>query len=185
MKLILASKSQRRIELLQKITKDFESIPATSPEEFSLDSGIEEAMKHLAYHKAREVYEHHMDAVVIGSDTLVFLGNTPIGKPKVRAYAKEMLMKMRGRTHQVYTSVAIISKSKEIVFVDVTDVTFKMFSEEELDEFLDKDEWRDKSGGYAIQSLDERYVESIDGDIYTVIGFPYQRVKEALNYIYK
>lgn len=183
MKIILASKSPRRIDLLKTITSDFEVIPSKSMEILDLSKGIEEGMKTLAYEKAYDVFKVNPDSIVIGSDTLIFFKNHPIGKPKDRDHAREILGTLRGKSHYVYTSVALISKDIEIKLIDKTELIFKNFSNDDLEEFLDTNIWTDKSGAYAIQSLDERYVQSINGDTETVIGFPTTIIKDALKYI--
>src|SRR5699024_10044919 len=134
-----------RIELLKKIIDDFEVIPSTVEEVLDLNYGIEEGMKKLAYAKAHEVFKSNSESIVIGSDTLVFLKDKPLGKPKDRAHASQILKSLRGQKHSVYTSVAILSQLMEILYVKRTDVTFKDFSDEDLYEFLDTNIWTDKS----------------------------------------
>ncbi len=120
MKIILASQSPRRIALLKTIVHDFDVIASEIEEVLELEDGIEEGMKKLAYAKAHDVFQKHPEALVIGSDTLVFLGNTPLGKPKDRSDASRILSLLRGQKHCVYTSVAILSPTMDIVYVERT-----------------------------------------------------------------
>lgn len=183
MNIILASKSPRRIDLLKTITRDFEVIPSCSMEILDLSKGIEEGMKTLAYEKAYNVYKKNQDSLVIGSDTLIFFENKAIGKPKDKNHAREILSQLRSNSHFVYTSISFISSHIDLRIIDKTEVVFKNFSDDDLEEFLDTNIWTDKSGAYAIQSLDERYVGAIHGDIETVIGFPTKIIKQSLDFI--
>ncbi len=175
-KLILASKSPRRKELLELLGFDFDVISSEVDEVSSEDLSPEEMVKALAYQKAKAVFETHPDNVVLGSDTIVVVDDEILGKPKNEKQAKEMMLKMKDREHQVITGVAVLSKKEEIVFSDISNVHFNDIEEAEIDRYVKTDEPYDKAGGYAIQGWAARYISAIEGNYYTIMGLPLDKV---------
>jgi septum formation protein len=180
-KLILASRSPRRKELLGLLGYDFDVIVSDVSESVNEDLSPVELVKTLAYQKAIAVFEKHSHDVVLGCDTIVVVDDEILGKPKNQGQAKEMMLKMKNREHQVITGVAILSEEKKIVFSNTSVVHFNDIAEKEIDEYIKTPEPYDKAGGYAIQGWAARYISAIEGNFYTIMGLPLDQVFENLN----
>lgn len=194
MKIILASESPRRIELLKMSGINFQSQSSDIDEDFLVEkilnkkesknfySVAEEITMCLAYEKANYIYEkykNNKNLLVIGSDTLVVKDDKILGKPKNFEEAKSMLIGLCGKTHRVYTSVCMISNKKIDTFSDYTEVTFHEFNEiteQIIDMYIKTKSPFDKAGSYGIQDMGSLLVKKIDGDYYTVMGFPISKV---------
>lgn len=179
-KIILASKSPRRKELLSMLGIKFDVIVSDIDEKIDYQNNLVEEIKKLSYQKAYAVFVTHQDDIVIGSDTIVYIDNEVLGKPKSIEEAKHMLHKLSNRTHQVVTAVTIISKDKVDSFASITDVTFYELTDQEINEYVDTVEPLDKAGAYAIQGKGSEFVKSINGDFYTVVGLPIAEVYRHL-----
>ena len=182
-KIILASASPRRKELLAKAEISFTVIPAAGEEKrTSEDPG--EAVQQLARDKAewvaQSLAECEEGTLVIGSDTIVVFENRILGKPKDRRDAAETLEKLQGNTHQVYTGVTVLERKAgkwvEHTFFESTDVTFYPVSREEIQDYIATGEPMDKAGSYGIQGLFGIYVKGICGDYNNVVGLPVARL---------
>jgi septum formation protein len=178
--LILASSSPRRKELLQFLQIPFQTIHANVDESIDQKLTVEEAVKDLAARKAEAVGAEHKGCCVIGSDTIVVVDGKILGKPADRSDAKKMLHMLSGRTHFVYTGVAIIQDKNRTVFAEKTEVTFWELSEEEIESYLETGEPFDKAGSYGIQGYGSLLVKSIAGDYFTVVGLPVSRLSREL-----
>ena len=183
--LILASQSPRRQEILTLAGFEFSVCPADAewaPEGLSPFDRVRE----LAHSKAAQVAKNHPNSIVLGSDTMVVLGENALGKPRNEQDAVDMLMSLQGNSHQVMTGVWIIETDesgnavKEDGFTDVTTVDFWAFSEDEAREYVTTKEPMDKAGAYAIQGKGMRFVKGICGDYYTVMGLPGGRLVRFL-----
>ena len=179
-KIILASASPRRKELLEKAGISFEIITGTG-EEKTNSSDPEEMGKELSYGKAESVAENVVeDAVIIGADTIVFYDGCILGKPKDAEDAVETLLKLQGNTHQVYTGVTVLIKEggniRSLIFAECTDVTFYPVSENEIRAYVNSGEPMDKAGSYGIQGTFGVYVKGICGDYSNVVGLPVARL---------
>ena len=183
MRLILASASPRRRELLGKLPYKFEVIPAAG-EEVSAETLPAEMVRELARRKAREVYASHPDAVVIGCDTVVDFDGQVMGKPRDREDALRMLRTLSGKVHFVHTGVCVLSPIGNWEFCDSTEVHFRTLSEDEIARYVDSGEAYGKAGAYGIQD-DSRFAQSFVGDYDNVVGLPVYRLKEILDTIYK
>lgn len=189
MKLILASGSPRRREILTDLGYSFDVKTADFDEsQVSLEKPSE-GVRALALGKATAAAEAtSVDAptVFLGSDTVVALNDVVMGKPADEEDAKAMLRALSGKTHVVYTGVALVEKNErgEIVssetFVEATEVTFFELTDEEIDWYVGTGEPMDKAGAYGIQGLGRVLVEGIRGDYETVVGLPAARVYRAL-----
>ena len=175
--LILASQSPRRQEILTLAGFDFTVCPAAT--EWAPDGLVPfDRVRELARSKAVEVANKHPNSIVLGSDTMVVLGEKALGKPRDEQDAVNMLMNLQGRTHEVMTGVWIIETDsfgntvKEDGFTDVTTVDFWAFSEDEAREYVATKEPMDKAGAYGIQGKGMRLVKGINGDFFTVMGLP-------------
>ena len=179
-KIILASGSPRRRELLTQIGISFEVVKAEGEEKITTDDP-EEAVKEVAMQKAGRV-----DAdVVIGADTVVAVDGEIMGKPKDPEDAVRMIHRIQGRDHEVLTGVAVILKKGEVEttinFAETTRVHVFPMTEEEIQAYVASKEPMDKAGAYGIQGLFAAYVSGIEGDYNNVVGLPvgrlYQEVK--------
>ena len=171
-RLVLASKSPRRKELLSLINVPFEIIVSEIEEHIDLNNDLVKEIEKLSFQKASAVFQNNKDAVVIGSDTIVKIGNTPLGKPHSIDDAKEMLRMLSGKTHEVVTGVTILKENVRDTFSSVAKVTFFELSEEEIEEYVNSGEPMDKAGSYAIQGLGAKFIKSIEGDYYSIVGLP-------------
>ena len=183
--LILASQSPRRQEILTLAGFEFSVCPADAewaPEGLTPFDRVRE----LARSKAAQVAKNHPNSIVLGSDTMVVLGENALGKPRDEQDAVHMLMGLQGRTHEVMTGVWIIETDdcgnsvKEDGFTDVTIVDFWAFSEGEAAEYVATGEPMDKAGAYGIQGKGMRLVKGITGDFFTVMGLPGGRLVRFL-----
>ena len=183
MKLILASSSPRRKELLSKLDYPFEIIPS-GVEENATASNPRELVQELAELKATDVFARHPDCIVIGCDTVVDFRGEIMGKPKDHDDASRMLHALSGKTHYVHTGVCILSPVGKWLFCDSTEVNFRKLSEKEIAEYVANGEADGKAGAYGIQD-DSHFAASFKGDFDNVVGLPVYRVKEILDKIYK
>lgn len=182
-KIILASKSPRRKELLEKCGIEFECMPMNIDESLNEGDTLEEKIRILSQRKASACLAAYPDAVVIGSDTIVTVDEKILGKPKNREEAKEMLRELSGRTHRVITGLCIIGSARTYTDVSVSEVTFAPLSEEEIDAYTESGECDDKAGSYAIQGLGGKFITHISGDYYAIMGLPLNLVYEELKNI--
>ena len=181
-KIILASASPRRKELLTQIGVKFEIM--ISDKETDIDSTDPiKACEKQAMQKALDIEEkaalkYKEDYIIIAADTIVALEDTILGKPKDKEDARLMLEKISGKKHKVYTAVCVFNSRLKThkSFVEETAVEVAELSKEDIDFYLSKDEAYDKAGAYAIQGLFSRYIVGIEGDYYNVMGLPVGRV---------
>lgn len=179
-RIILASASPRRKELLEKAGVSFEIRP--SMDEERVTSVLpEEIVKELSYHKAWSVAgEIEEGTIIIGADTIVSYKGCILGKPADEEDAAETLMKLQGNTHQVYTGVTVLlcdhGEWRPFTFAEKTDVTFYPVSEEEIRTYVKSGEPLDKAGSYGIQGTFGIYVKGICGDYSNVVGLPVARL---------
>ncbi len=179
---ILASQSPRRQELLKKIRASFRVVPSgIDEEEFREDDPLRFALR-AAEAKARDVGEKHPSSLVIAADTVVNLGDEIFGKPKDQAEARETLRRLSGRRHRVITAVALFRKEEERLLTgyEISHVTFRTLSDQEIDGYLESSEFLDKAGSYAVQEVGDAFVEKLKGDYENVVGFPVARVSKLL-----
>ena len=181
MKIILASASPRRKELMALAGIPFEARPVDADETILCCTPPEGAVMMLATRKAQLAAEHVPDDLIIGADTIVAVGKHIYGKPDTSEEAFEMLSALSGKTHQVFTGVCIYTKSgHRNAFCTRTDVTFFPLSEEEIRAYIATGEPMDKAGAYGIQGKGALLVEKIDGDYYNVVGLPISRLVREL-----
>jgi len=179
MRIILASSSPRRSQILSLLGLEFEVIPAKINEEVVLGKPILTARK-LAKEKAISVWRENKDAIVIGADTLVFLGNEIIGKPKNEEEAISILKRLSGKWHSVVTALCVCTPKKIYLTHDVARVKFRDLSEEEILQYVKTGEPLDKAGAYGVQGFGAVVVEKIHGNFYTVMGLPVVKLYEIL-----
>lgn len=179
-RLILASASPRRKELIKKISDLFECIPADIEETIPNDLDNEKVPEHLAKLKAEHIYSLYHDSLVIGCDTVVVAKGKILGKPKDKMDAYDMLSMLSGITHEVITGVCVINSGVEKCFAEKSFVTFKKLSENQINDYIKTGEPMDKAGAYGIQTKGSELVEKYDGDYYNIVGLPIERIKKEL-----
>lgn len=170
-KLILASRSPRRSELLSLITTDFLVIPSNFDERSISVSDPFELVRKLSFSKASSVSSNQED-IVIGCDTVVFLEDEIFGIPQSKEEAVQMLQKLSAKTHSVITGVCVLTQGEIHQFETETKVTFLSLTKEQIERYTSTDEPYDKAGGYGIQAKGCLFVEKIAGDYANVVGLP-------------
>ncbi len=174
-KLILASKSPRRIELIRMLDQYAQSIPSDADETFDDTRSPEQNVISTAYKKAKQVYDSNAipdDTIVIGVDTIVVCDGQVFTKPNDRADAYRMIAMYSGRTHSVLSGVALISNKQTLTFCEQSQVTFIDLSAEEIESYLATNEPYDKAGAYGIQGMAGLFVQRIEGCYYNIMGLP-------------
>jgi septum formation protein len=175
MKVILASKSSRRSDILNNIGLKFDVVKSGCDESYDVSMKPEDVVKYLSYKKAYNVAKNlGYDALVIGADTIVVLDDMIMGKPKSTKDAFDMLKKLSGRCHTVYTGICVIKTQslEKLVDFESTIVKIKDLSDEEIENYIESGEPMDKAGGYAIQGLGSLIVERLNGCYFNVVGLP-------------
>jgi len=206
-KIVLASASPRRRELLKQIKMDFEVI-SSKKEEIITSKLPEKIVEELANQKALDVFDNlnEDNFMVIGADTVVAKDGKVLGKPKTKKEAYEMISSLKDSSHSVYTGVSMIVKIKnsipnellekynnrkdivffdqgdeytiELTFFEKTDVFVRDMTESQIEEYINSDEPYDKAGGYGIQGYFAKYISKIEGDYYNVVGLPIARLSK-------
>lgn len=176
-KLILASQSPRRIEMLRSLGLTFETKPSGLDERTDLKDPAE-VVEHLAESKAKAVVDKletlEERTIVLGADTIVVLGNEILGKPASREHAYQMLMRMSGRHHRVFTAVSLVdARSRQATTKhEVSSVFFRSLDPSEVRAYAKSEEPMDKAGAYALQGIASAFVDKIDGCYSNIIGLP-------------
>jgi septum formation protein len=182
--IILASKSPRRVYLLEQAGVKFTVIPSALDEDTLPVTAPPLYVKSLAEAKAKDIAQKYPDKWVIGADTIVLVENMILGKPKSYHQAFAMLKKLSGKTHQVLTGYAIYRHDRHDLFIDAvtTKVSFKTLCENEIKWYIQTKEPFDKAGAYAIQGVGTFLVKRINGSYTNVVGLP---VCEVIEYLLK
>ena len=183
-KIILASSSPRRADILKTTKLDFTIIPSTYAEPHERTVFSYDYAESLAYNKALAVARNFegKDYTIIGADTIVVIDNRILGKPQNRPEAHEMLTSLSGRTHFVVTGIALINSLNMAYKIKSTTtyVTFNDLTEEQINYYIDNFKPYDKAGSYGIQELPEGYVRQVQGSLDNVIGLPSKTLLEML-----
>lgn len=182
MKIILASNSPRRKELLRELFDSFEVMPQNVEESSALKRG-HAICRRLAVIKLGDLPKRYPDALIISADTIVYKGGKIYGKPKDKVEAKRFLDELSAEKHIVYTAVAIYYGGKVNTFYDKSVVKFRALSESQKLDYIDTLSPFDKAGGYGIQ--DRQVVESYEGSYTNIVGLPMEKLKEQLAKILK
>lgn len=207
-KIILASNSYRRKELLSHLGFEFTVEASDIVENFDRGLSPADLIKQISYEKGKCILDKHPDSIIISGDTAVSYDNLILGKPerdlltkygsdkfyelmkkddtvKKEAYkaAYDMLKKLSGSTHEVLTGICIMSSKRKYLDLSVTKVTFSELGDDEIYEYIDSLEPFGKAGGYAAQENAGKFIKRIDGDFFTVVGFPLNMVYEELKNI--
>ncbi|MBS7370297.1 MAG: septum formation protein Maf [Oscillospiraceae bacterium] len=179
--MILASQSPRRRELLGLITDKFTVIPASGEEKLPAGTSPAEAVKLIARAKAEEIHSHYSTETIVAADTVVCIGGEILGKPRTVEDAFEMLLKLSGKVHSVFTGVCVIFPDGDTRwFAEETRVEFFPLSERLIADYVASGEPMDKAGAYGIQGKGALLVKGITGDYYNVMGLPVGRLYRVL-----
>ena len=181
-RIVLASASPRRKELLEQIGLRFEVEPSDYEEDIAPGSEPHEMAKKLSLGKARAAALKHRKALIIAADTFVVFGDRILGKPRTNAEAREMLRALNGQAHSVISGFTILdTETGKVVSRSVeTRVHMRKLTLREIDSYIRTEEPLDKAGGYAIQGRGAVLVESIEGDYFNVVGLPLRALADAL-----
>ncbi|HMC99301.1 MAG TPA: Maf family nucleotide pyrophosphatase [Ferruginibacter sp.] len=184
-KIILASQSPRRKQLLEWAEVPFDILVKETEESYPSNLSMEDTAIYIARNKAiavRATLSDGNDQPILAADTIVVLGKEIIGKPKDRQDAIDILSRLSGNEHKVITGVVIMNDDKELAFADSTTVMFHELSKEQIEFYVDKYQPYDKAGAYAIQEwIGVIGIRSVEGDFYNVMGLPVSRVVRALS----
>ena len=178
---ILASASPRRKELLEKIIPNFKIIASNIIETYPSNLSAFEVALYLSNLKAHDIYLKNKDSLVIGVDTIVVINNEILGKPSSKDHAKEMLKTLSGNMHHVITGVTIYQNNIKYEINSINKVYFKKLTEQDIDEYLENDEYKDKAGSYAIQGIANKFIDKIEGDFDSIVGLPTKELSSLLN----
>ncbi|HKP38719.1 MAG TPA: Maf family protein [Pyrinomonadaceae bacterium] len=177
-KLLLASSSPRRSEILRIVGWPFETVPVEIDESLKNGESPETYVERLALAKAQDAAVRHRNGLILAADTTVVADERILAKPTHDSDAREMLRTLQGRWHQVLTGVALVSNQSSRVAHETTEVRFAAMSDDEIAWYVATGEPMDKAGGYAIQGLGARFIKEIKGDYFNVMGLPVRLVYE-------
>ncbi len=183
MEIVLASNSPRRRELMKMVAAEYIVSPVDIDESSAADDDPVRYAVQAAVLKARTAGETHPGSVVIAADTVVAVDSAILGKPADRAEAVEMLGLLSGRRHRVVTGLALYKKDEDRLLTgwEITYVSFRGLDEAIISSYLDRNDFLDKAGAYAIQDVGDAFVAGIKGDYDNVVGFPVNKVRHLLN----
>ena len=184
MRIILASQSPRRRELLEMLGYPFE-VKVSEAEEKITSTNPAQVTEELSCQKAETVAEQIQQGLVIGADTVVSQNDKILGKPMDRQDAREMIQILQGRNHKVYTGVTVIQREagrevRRVTFSEETIVRVASMTSKEVEQYISLPEPYDKAGGYGIQGTFAKYIQGIEGDYFNVVGLPIHRLYKVL-----
>lgn len=170
--LILASTSYARRTLMDSLGIPYRAIAPGVDESVPEGTSVRDAVALLAHRKAAAVSTRHPDALVIGSDQLVSLDGEALGKPEDRARARSQIQRLSGRTHEILTGVCVLGPGLDERHIDLARLTLYALGDEELERYLDTNEWEGCAGGYRVESKGQALFQNIEGDRTGVMGLP-------------
>lgn len=187
MKIILASQSPRRREILQLLGLPFQ-VKVSDMEEIMTSTNPAKVTEELSCQKAEAVAETIEEGIVIGADTVVSLDDKILGKPSDKEEARKMIHELQGRSHKVYTGVTMIEKRAGVersrnIFSEETIVKVAPMSEKEIEDYISLSEPYDKAGAYGIQGAFAKHIEGIEGDYFNVVGLPVHQLYDAIKHL--
>lgn len=182
MKLILASNSRTRKEVLDKVGVVYEVVPSNMEEHSSKDDPKEYVMD-LSKQKAEAVAKNIKEGVIISADSIIYIDNQKLEKPKTKEQAKEMFRRLSGRVNYAVTGVTIIDlyQNKTITLNEVTEVYFDELTDDEIEWYIENEQYIFERCGYSIAGKSAIYIPKINGDYYNILGMPINRVYKELN----
>jgi septum formation protein len=180
-KLVLASASPRRAEILTSVGWEFEKQTADIDESRLENENPEDYVRRLAREKAEAVAVNYKNRIVLGADTIVLINEKIVGKPKDFDQAREMLETLSGNWHEVLTGIAVVKNDEAKVDFQRTRVKFAVMKAAEINHLVEKGEPLDKAGAYAVQAQAALFIEKIEGDYWNVVGLPVSLVYRLIN----
>ena len=180
-KLLLASGSPRRAEILRAVGWSFEALATNIDETMRVGETAEDAVQRLALGKAEAAAKLNPGALVLGADTTVVVDSQILEKPRDNGDARRMLRLLSGRWHDVLTGVALVRNDRRAVAYERTKVRFCSMSDEEIDWYVQSGEPMDKAGAYAVQGRASLFIEEIRGDYWNIVGLPVRLVYKLVN----
>lgn len=178
--LVLASASPRRVALLRQARAAFTVVDPGPDRAWPGDAAPRHGVRALALDKAKRVAAKRAGAVVIGADTVVVARGARLGKPRDPEEARAMLRRLQGRTHEVWTGLAVVRDGEQRTGAEVTRVSFARLGEREIADYVATGEPLDKAGAYGIQGAAGMFVRAIEGDYFNVVGLPLARLRRVL-----
>jgi len=178
--LVLASASPRRVSLLRQAGAEFAVSDPGPDRAWPGAAEPRHGVRALALDKAKRVAARRPEAVVIGADTVVVSRGVRLGKPANRDEAREMLRRLHGRKHEVWTGIAVLHRGEQRTAAECTVVRMARLSERDLEDYVATNESLDKAGGYGIQGLAGQFIRGIEGDYTNVVGLPLARLRGLL-----
>lgn len=178
--LVLASASPRRVQLLRQVGAEFTIADPGPDRTWPGSADARHGVRALALDKAKRVAADHPDAVVVGADTVVVVRGTRLGKPRDAAEAQAMLGRLHGRTHEVWTGLALVRGTEQRTAAELTRVRFSRMEPDEIAAYVASGESLDKAGAYGIQGRAAAFVRGIEGDYFNVVGLPLDRLRRLL-----
>lgn len=178
MKIVLASQSPRRKEILADLGYDFDVVPSHGEEKLDLEMGIDRAVEILAIEKAKEVQKQFPNDCIVAADTIVVLDDKVLGKPASQNEAIDVLVDLSGRKHEVKTGVCVSIKNMDISFCETTQVYFRDLNEQDILDYVNSGRCMDKAGSYGIQECN--FVDHIEGSYSNVVGLPKEKMNGVL-----
>ena len=181
-KIILASTSPRRKKLLTKTGLQFEAVSSDYEEDMTLPLPPDELVKFLSKGKAESVAKNYNDAIIIGGDTFIYFNGHILGKPHTPERAKEMLNMLSGNEHSVFTGFTIIDTKNNKIVSDAVEskIKLKKLNDKEINEYIDTGEPLSRAGAYDIQTVQNTFIESVNGDYDAIVGLPVKNLMKAL-----
>ncbi len=176
MKLVLASTSPRRIEILRLLGRPFQTISPNFEEDLSLPLPPETMARLFAEQKAKSVAAQFPDSIIIAGDIVIACEGEIIGKPTDRKNAKRILQKLSGKQHQIFSAATVSITT----VLEIVTVTMRDFSDGEIDDYLNIGEYKDKAGAYSMQEAGSRLIEQIEGDYLAAVGLPLKQIVKML-----
>lgn len=182
MKLILASNSKTRKEILNKVGLKYETVPSNI-QEYSEKQNPKEYVIDLSQQKAKAVAKTQKEGVILSADSIIYIDNKKLEKPKTKEEAKSMLQNLSGKVNYAVTGVTIIDlyQNKQITFSETTEVYFDKLTEEEIEWYINNEEYIFERCGYSIAGKSALYIPKINGDYYNILGMPINKVYKELN----
>ena len=182
MKLILASNSKTRKEILNKVGLKYETVPSNI-QEYSEKQNPKEYVIDLSQQKAKAVEKNQKEGVILSADSIIYINNKKLEKPKTKEEAKSMLQNLSGKVNYAVTGVTIIDlyQNKQITFSETTEVYFDKLTEEEIEWYINNEEYIFERCGYFISGKSALYIPKINGDYYNILGMPINKVYKELN----
>lgn len=184
-RIILASASPRRKDLLSKIVNEFEIVTSSIEETYPDNIDLFLVPLYLSNLKAYDIHQKFPQDIVIGADTAIVFENTILGKPLNKEDAKSMLSKFSNNYHFVVTGVTIYDSDNKYEINSINKVYFKNLNTKDIDDYLLNDEYKDKAGSYAIQGMASKFIDKIEGDYESIVGLPIKDLQILLKKLIK